>query len=738
MQPTDQGDGSPVPSLQSIMKKAIKPPAASSSEDKRGGQGSGFAPWSAEFTPSAQAGAFFPPDRPYIMHMGQMPMPQYMGTPNQFGFREGPTLPRSAGTMPPYGPAGGAGDEHHHMRYPGAPVFPNPHDERFSSFAPSPSHSPTPSPLPSPAASPSRNVQQQQQNTHFGYYPPEMGNSLSRLKALGIEDNGGAPERPPTNAPAPATLTSRLRSNSMEFVSAAANNAPTTAPVPGQAANPVSSTHGGTTYFYPPGSSGPAPPGLPRGPGPGRGANPNPVPAPSPLSTPPSNYVYNPYLTVTQPPPSRKPGFRSAQSLFMSETLRQELFDKRVASLSSLDPDDPRANEIPPVLHRYHTLMPLDEDPPRERPFKVFGYPTWVYRATSSTDGQQYCVRRLGGFRLQNEFALGATESWRAVAHPSIVPLREIFLSKEFGDGNSLYFVYDYFPLSETLESKYLGSGPGAVGYVPEPVLWSVVCQLVLALRVVHGAGLAMRVVHPSKIIVTSRNRVRINGAGIFDVIDFNPTKSVAQHQHEDLLALGRLIVTLACRSPMAVQNLVKSVDYLGQHYSQDLKALVVYLLTKPTVHYPSVEEIVTRIAPRIATEAENLLSYADSLSEDLSKEVENGRIVRLLSKLGFINERPEYALEPRWSETGDRYLLKLFRSHVFHQEYSDGQAVVDLGYVIECLNKLDVGVDEKIPLISRDEQSMLVVSYKDLKRCLELSFHELLSKKPYASQQSS
>ncbi len=52
----------------------------------------------------------------------------------------------------------------------------------------------------------------------------------------------------------------------------------------------------------------------------------------------------------------------------------------------------------------------------------------------------------------------------------------------------------------------------------------------------------------------------------------------------------------------------------------------------------------------------------------ELSKEVENGRLLRLLVKLGFINERPGGDVDKSWSETGDRYVLKLFRDHVFHQ----------------------------------------------------------------------
>lgn len=94
--------------------------------------------------------------------------------------------------------------------------------------------------------------------------------------------------------------------------------------------------------------------------------------------------------------------------------------------------------------------------------------------------------------------------------------------------------------------------------------------------------------------------------------------------------------------------------------------------------------------------------------------------------KLGFINERPEFDLDPSWSETGDRYLLKLFRDYVFHQVYENGTPVLDFAHVVECLNKLDVGVHEKIVLMSRDEQSILITSYKDLKRCVQEAYTDL------------
>lgn len=36
--------------------------------------------------------------------------------------------------------------------------------------------------------------------------------------------------------------------------------------------------------------------------------------------------------------------------------------------------------------------------------------------------------------------------------------------------------------------------------------------------------------------------------------------------------------------------------------------------------------------------------------------------------------------------------------------------SVIDLAHVVDCLNKLDAGVDEKVLLMSRNEDSILFV----------------------------
>ena len=45
--------------------------------------------------------------------------------------------------------------------------------------------------------------------------------------------------------------------------------------------------------------------------------------------------------------------------------------------------------------------------------------------------------------------------------------------------------------------------------------------------------------------------------------------------------------------------------------------------------------------------------------------------------------------MDPHWSETGDRYLLKLFRDYVFHQYDPEDKPVIDMTHVVQCLNKV-------------------------------------------------
>lgn len=125
-------------------------------------------------------------------------------------------------------------------------------------------------------------------------------------------------------------------------------------------------------------------------------------------------------------------------------------------------------------------------------------------------------------------------------------------------------------------------------------------------------------------------------------------------------------------------------------------------------------------------TELEAAYTSSDTLAFELQKECENGRLTRLLIKMNMVLERAELRGDVRWSDTGDRYLLKLFRDFVFHQADEHGVPNMDWGPMIEALNKADAGVEERIMLLSRDEASLLVVSYADVRRCLQMAYAEL------------
>ncbi|KAF3913197.1 hypothetical protein AA313_de0206168 [Arthrobotrys entomopaga] len=162
------------------------------------------------------------------------------------------------------------------------------------------------------------------------------------------------------------------------------------------------------------------------------------------------------------------------------------------------------------------------------------------------------------------------------------------------------------------------------------------------------------------------------------------------------------------------MHNAQKSMDFVGRTFPSDLKNFLLYLFNGPAVGVRTMEEMFSMISFQVIQNFDSSLHQNDVLESQLSKELENGRLVRLLCKFGFINERPEFAHDHKWSETGDRYLIMLFRDYVFHQVDENGNPVLDLVHVLTCLNKLDAGTDEKIMLVSRDEQNCLIVTFRE------------------------
>ncbi|GIY22410.1 PAN2-PAN3 deadenylation complex subunit pan3 [Caerostris extrusa] len=282
-------------------------------------------------------------------------------------------------------------------------------------------------------------------------------------------------------------------------------------------------------------------------------------------------------------------------------------------------------------------------------------------------------------------------------------------------------------------QSIYLNSLRQHAGLLPESLSWGYIVQLSSVLRTIHAAGLACRALIHQK-YQTGKSRLRLNCCGIFDVLTYDPSQHnskqlVSHFQQEDLMAFGKIVLALACNNLNAVKrnSMNGPLELVSRNYSADLRNLILYLLHQQT-RPRSINDIMPMIGARFYTQLDAAQMRSDVTENELAKEVQNGRLFRLLIKLGTITERAEFNMDQSWAETGDRYLLKLFRDYLFHQITEEGRPWVDTAHVVQCLNKLDAGVSEKICLMARDEQNVLVVSYAELKTCFESSFNEILS----------
>ncbi|KAI9808130.1 MAG: PAB-dependent poly(A)-specific ribonuclease subunit 3 [Sarcosagium campestre] len=416
---------------------------------------------------------------------------------------------------------------------------------------------------------------------------------------------------------------------------------------------------------------------------------------------------------------------RTVHDFFISNTLREELQRKAEATLQVLP-----NSTLPAQIDHFHSLVPLDTS--NQKNASIFGYPTWIYKAMSSKDGKYYALRRLEGYRLTNEQSIRSVQNWKRVDNSNVVTIHDAFTTGAFGD-RSLIFVTDYHPLSKTLSEHHFGPGARITGrsagpHIPEPIIWGYIVQIASALKTIHGIGLAARLIDPSKILLTDKSRIRLNACAMLDVIQHDNSSPLSKLQQDDLLQLGSLMLSLTSNNPAIMHQLPKAVDHLARSYSAEMRDCIQWLMAPVQNHSSSlIDQFLQGVAGHVATAFNDSLQLNDRLHTELNREVENGRLVRLMAKLNFINERPEFEHDRQWSETGDRYFLKLFRDFVFHQVDAQGNPVIDLAHVLSCLGKLDAGVDEKMTLVSRDEQNCLIVSYKEVKRAVEVAFQELV-----------
>ncbi len=104
----------------------------------------------------------------------------------------------------------------------------------------------------------------------------------------------------------------------------------------------------------------------------------------------------------------------------------------------------------------------------------------------------------------------------------------------------------------------------------------------------------------------------------------------------------------MGCGSINALKDINRAVEFITENYSAQVQEVISFLLS-PSQNQKSVNLLLKIIEPQLLKELSRSMMfsllycrYNDFLEEELRKECENGRLVRLLCKLGHINERPE------------------------------------------------------------------------------------------------
>ena len=201
--------------------------------------------------------------------------------------------------------------------------------------------------------------------------------------------------------------------------------------------------------------------------------------------------------------------------------------------------------------------------------------------------------------------------------------------------------MYDYHPNAETLFNLHLKPKPPAFqsgrlqqskdgSLVPERTLWSYIIQLASAIQAIHDAGLAVRVIDPTKILVTSKNRyervvycpssdphssprVRISSCCLVDILtyDTRQPQDISRMQQEDLACFGGLVFELCCGQANAMANLPKALQMIDKNYSQDVKNVAMYLVT-PSPH-KSIRQLLDTMGGKALLEMRETQKWASS-----------------------------------------------------------------------------------------------------------------------------
>lgn len=240
--------------------------------------------------------------------------------------------------------------------------------------------------------------------------------------------------------------------------------------------------------------------------------------------------------------------------------------------------------------------------------------------------------------------------------------------------------------------------------------------------------------------LLTDHSRICLANVGVVDVLEADTRKKSAEH--EDIIALGNLILALATKAIsdsafqshepdlLATSNYAHRLRYVASLYSRELHAVILELI----IHPPTIFSLCDMLSGRAFDELDTTYRNLDACQVLVSAEIGAGRVLRVLLHLSSALSGSEN-LGTVWSEAGERYLLVLFLDYMFNQSDNMGQPIINYGHVVACLMKVDASDTENLLLVSHDERTILVTSYLEIHEALNfLSLRVLHSDNAYFS----
>lgn len=170
---------------------------------------------------------------------------------------------------------------------------------------------------------------------------------------------------------------------------------------------------------------------------------------------------------------------------------------------------------------------------------------------------------------------------------------------------------------------------------------------------------------------------------GLSHILENNNSVPMNAQMQEDLSNVGRLVLVMATMSLGAYHDIRSSIDHIQNRFSSDLSTFVRHIFGQQNC---SLNNLFSLTVHRLADHIDEFYNHSDALEEYLCKQLESERLSRILVKLNLVNDRPENA---GWSETGDRYILKLFHDYVFHQTDDNTKAFVGK-FLFPCIKFSD------------------------------------------------